>query len=117
HKFSKDLSLRNQSQFNYVNTNAVETAPQSVGTITAVGAYTATPATGLPLSSLFVRQQSHDRNIFDFTVNNQTELTAKFDTGPFGHTLLGGIDLGYESYYNQNYARNGACFTTPMQAA
>ncbi len=117
HKFSKDLSLRNQTQFNYVNTNAVETAPQSVGTVSANGTYTATPSSGFPLSNLFVRQQSHDRNIFDFTVNNQTELMAKFDTGPIGHTLLAGIDLGYESYYNQNYARNGTCFGNPLQTA
>ena len=28
HKFDKDLKLRNQTQFNYVNTYAIETAPQ-----------------------------------------------------------------------------------------
>ena len=117
HKFSKELSLRNQTQFNYVNTNAVETAPQSVGTVSPNGAFTATPTSGQPLNYLFVRQQSHDRNIFDVALNNQTELTARFDTGPIGHTLLTGLDLGYESYYNQNYARNGSCFGRPMQAA
>ncbi len=32
HKFAENLSVRNQTQLNYVNTNARETAPQSVGT-------------------------------------------------------------------------------------
>ena len=118
HKFSNDLSLRNQTQINYVNTNARETAPQGVGFFNAANVYTPiTTQTTLPLSSLYVRQQSHDRNIFQWTVGNQTELTSKFDTGPIGHTLLAGIDLGYESYYNQNYARNGACNGTNMNAA
>jgi catecholate siderophore receptor len=119
HKFNKDLVLRNQTQFNYVNTNAHETAPQSVGTVTG-GVFTAAPAggfTGQPLSNLFVRQQTHDRNIYDITVYNQTELTSKFDTGPFKHNLLTGIELGYESYYNQNYYRFGSCNGVPMQAA
>jgi catecholate siderophore receptor len=118
HKFNNDLTLRNQTQVNYVNTNARETAPQGVGYFNAANVYTpVTTQTNLPLSSLYVRQQSHDRNIFQWTVTNQTELTAKFDTGPIGHTLLTGIDLGYESYYNQNYARNGACNGTNMNAA
>ena len=56
-----------------------------------------------------MRQQSHDRDIFDITINNQTELRSKFDTGFLKHDLLVGLDLGYESYYNQNYFRNGNC--------
>jgi catecholate siderophore receptor len=117
HKFNNDLILRNQTQMSYVNTNARETAPQSVGFFNAANVFTpVTTQTNLPTSSLYVRQQSHDRNIFQWTVANQTELTAKFDTGPINHLLLAGIDLGYESYYNQNYARNGSCNGTPMNA-
>lgn len=109
HKFNDNLTLRNQTQLNYVNTNARETAPQSVGTI-GPGGYTAiTGSTSLAPGQLFVRQQSHDRNIFTWSLYNQTELTSRFDTGPIGHTLLTGVELGYESYYNQNYARNGSC--------
>lgn len=118
HKFNNDLTLRNQTQVSYVNTNARETAPQGVGYINAAGAYTPiTTQTNLPTSQLYVRQQSHDRNIFQWSVYNQTELTAKFDTGPIGHTLLTGVDFGYESYYNQNYARNGACNGVNLAAA
>src|SRR6185312_11044280 len=102
HKFNKDLILRNQTQFNYVNTNARETAPQSVGTLSATNAFIAAPAggfTNVPLSNLYVRQQSHDRNIFDVSLYNQTELNAKFDTWTMKHDLLAGVELGYESYY------------------
>jgi catecholate siderophore receptor len=109
HKFDKTLTLRNQTQFNYVNTFAIETAPNAVGTVSPAGVFTATPFIGQPYDTLFVRQQSHDRNIFDIALNNQTELNWKFDTGPIQHATLWGIDLGYESYYNQNYFRNGSC--------
>jgi catecholate siderophore receptor len=119
HKFSNDLALRNQTQFNYVNTNARETAPQSVGTLSATGAFVAAPAGGFTAASpenLYVRQQSHDRNIFDISVYNQTELNAKFDTGPIKHNLLAGLELGYESYYNQNYYRPGNCNGVALQS-
>ncbi|MGE5151143.1 MAG: TonB-dependent receptor [Rhodospirillaceae bacterium] len=119
HKFDKDLSLRNQTQFNWVNTNARETAPQSVGTLSATGAFIPAPAGGFTTVSpnnLYVRQQSHDRNIFDVSVDNQTELTWKFDTGPVKHNLLTGIELGYESYYNQNSYRPGSCNGVALQS-
>jgi catecholate siderophore receptor len=119
HKFDKDLSLRNQTQFNWVNTNARETAPNTVGTIAANGTFSAAVSGGyttVPSNYLYVRQQSHDRNIFDVTLNNQTELTWKFDTGPIKHNLLTGIDLGYESYYNQNYYRPGSCNGVALQS-
>ena len=120
HKFDKDVSLRNQTQVSYVNTNARETAPQSVGTVNpTTGAFTPVGGgqSGLPLSSLYVRQQSHDRNIFQWSVYNQTELNAKFDTGSIGHAVLAGVELGYESYYNQNYARNGTCGSTALSTS
>ena len=120
HTFAKDLWLRNQTQFNYVNTVVRETAPQAVGTVSGKGVFTPVSYfgqaySGLPLGNLFVRQQSHDRNINDLSIYNDTELNAKFDTGPFNHTLLTGIEVGWESYNNQNYARNGTCVGAPMQ--
>lgn len=111
HKFNDGLKLRNQTQFNYVVTNVIETAPQSIGTISATGVFTPVTA-GYPggaAANLWVRQQSHDRTITDITFNNQTELTADFDTGKLKHKLLGGVDFGIESYNNQNYYRTGSC--------
>ena len=111
HKFNAGLKLRSQTQFNYVNTNVIETAPQSVGTVSANGTFTALTGSTIQGAgyNLFVRQQSHDRIIDDLTLNNQTELEAKFNTASVGHTLLAGIDLGYESYRNQALSRTGTC--------
>ncbi len=125
HTFDKNLTLRNQTQFNYVNTFVIQTAPQSIGTVGPSGIYTAVPTftgapatnTTLPFSNLYVRQQSHDRNIYDITINNQTELNWKFDTGPINHNTLWGIDLGYENYYNQGLFRNGSCNGRPLTQA
>lgn len=117
HKFSPNLRLRNVTAFNYVETDARETAPNAVGSINAAGAFTALTTTNLPLSQLYVRQQSHDRNIRDYSIYNQTELTAKFDTGAVKHTLLTGLELGHDGYNNQNYYRNGSCGTTALNPA
>ncbi|MGT2492920.1 TonB-dependent receptor [Cupriavidus basilensis] len=47
HKFSPNLRLRNQTQFNYVNTNARETAPNAVGSVKG-GTFTPLTTTTLP---------------------------------------------------------------------
>jgi catecholate siderophore receptor len=116
HKITPDVVLRNQTQFNYVHTNAVETAPQGIGTV-ANGVFTLLPAgalTTLPLSSLYVRGQSHDRDIRDYSIFNQTELSAKLGTGSVKHELLAGFELGHDGYDNQNYYRNGSCNGTAL---
>lgn len=106
HKFSPNLRLRNQTQFNYVETSAQETAPQAVGSLTGPGGtFVPLTNTNLPLSSLFARQQSHDSAIRDYSIFNQTELTANFETGFIKHTLLTGLEFGHDGYNKQNYAR------------
>jgi catecholate siderophore receptor len=111
HKFTPDTTLRNQTQYNSVRTDAQETAPQAVGTIGPKG-FAALPAgniTNLPLSDLWVLQQSHDRIIKDESIYNQTELSTKFDTGSIHHSLLTGMELGHDRYRNQSYSRTGTC--------
>jgi catecholate siderophore receptor len=108
HKFNKNLKLRNQSQFSYVNTNARETSGNAVGIVTG-GGFVATPGGTNQPQNLFVRRQSRDRIIDDITVTNQTELNAKFETGPLSHDLLVGFEVGYDSYRNQGYSRIGSC--------
>lgn len=110
HKITPDVVLRNQTQFNYVHVNAVETAPQGIGTV-ANGIFTplTNASSNLPLSSLFVRGQSHDRDIHDYSIFNQTELSAKLATGSIKHELLAGFEVGHDGYDNQGYYRNGSC--------
>jgi catecholate siderophore receptor len=99
-----------------VRTDARETAPQSVGTLGPDG-FTKLPAgnvTDLPLSDLWILQQSHDRVIKDESIYDQTELTTKFDTGSLHHNLLTGIELGHDRYRNQSYSRTGTCDGLPL---
>ncbi|MFJ3045484.1 TonB-dependent receptor [Herbaspirillum chlorophenolicum] len=117
HKIAPDVTLRNQTQFNWVRTSAVETAPNTIGTVSGTGFTALTGASSLPLSSLYVRGQSHDRNIQDYSIFNQTELSAKAATGSIKHDLLLGLELGHDGYDNQAYYRNGSCNGTALQAS
>lgn len=124
HKITPTRSIRNQTQYNNVSTDARETAPQSIGTISATGAFVplstgtasvpAAAASTLPLSQLWVRQQSHDRAIHDTSLFNLTEFNAKFGTGAVKHTFLAGVELGRDTYNNQAYYRNGSCNGTAL---
>ena len=111
HKISPELTFRDQAQFNHVKTSAMETAPNTIGTVSAKGFTALTPAatSGLPLSSLYERLQSHDRDITDYSIDNQTELLAKVSTGTVQHDLLVGLELSHDGYNNQSYYRNGNC--------
>ena len=118
HKFSPETTLRNQTQLNYVRTNAVETAPNTLGTVGANG-FVPLPAaatSNLPLSALYERLQSHDRNIRDYSLFNQTELTTTISSGNYKHHILAGIELGHDGYDNQNFYRNGTCNGAPLTA-
>lgn len=110
YKIAPDVTLRNQTQFNWVHTNAIETAPQGIGTV-AGGTFT--PLTGaasaLPMTSLFVRGQSHDRDIHDYSIFNQTELAAKFSGLGMKHDVIAGLEVGHDGYDNQAYSRTGTC--------
>ncbi|WP_218190962.1 TonB-dependent receptor [Enhydrobacter aerosaccus] len=117
HKFNKDVRIRNQTQVNYVSTYVVETAPNAIGTINSAGVFTQVTYYPGAAQNLWVRQQSHDRNIIDLTIDNQTEFQAKFDTGPVKHDFLAGMEIGYESYRNQNYTRTGTCGSTTFTAS
>jgi catecholate siderophore receptor len=116
HNFEPDLRLRNQSEFLWVNTQVRQTSGGFVGTlgpalnfVQASPGPNNTPYSAAPLNQLYVRQISRDRNINDITLENQTELEAKFLTGPVGHLLLMGLDLNYESYTNKVSSRTGTC--------
>lgn len=123
HKFNQSLSLRNQTEFLWVNTAVRETSGGFAGTLAANGAFVqsangpgGTAYSAAPLNSLYIRQLSRDRNINDISFENQTEVTAKFDTASISHLLLGGLDLNYESYTSKVSTRTGACNNRPLPA-
>ena len=111
HRFDSGILLRNQLQYNSVKVDAIETAPQGIGTVGAKG-YTPLTVAGisdLPLDQLFARLQSHDRLIHDTSIYDQFEGSGIFATGPFKHEVLAGLEIGHDSYKNQAYTRTGAC--------
>ena len=111
HKFAGGITLRDQLQFNGVETDAIETAPQGIGLVTGAGYAALTPAgaSALPLAALFVQMQSHDRVIHDRSLFNQAEASGQFTAGGLNNDWLAGIELGHDDYANQGYARTGAC--------
>ncbi|WP_428661067.1 TonB-dependent receptor [Reyranella sp.] len=109
HKFNNSLSLRNQSQFNWVNTDVRQTSGGVAGVLNGAWNFVPTPVGPNSPAYLTIRQISRDRNINDITVTNQTELTAKFDTGPLSHNLLVGFEVDYDSYTNKSFSRRGTC--------
>jgi catecholate siderophore receptor len=109
HRFDKDLSLRNQTQALWVNTDVRQTSGAAVGVFNARGVFTPTLFGPQDASGLIIRQISRDRMVNDFTFTNQTELNAKFDTGPLSHNMIVGFEIDYDSYRNQAISRRGQC--------
>src|SRR6185312_16415302 len=96
---------------NRVTTDAIETAPQGIGTVGTKGYAALSPVgiSALPLDRLWARLQSHDRIIHDTSLYDQLEAHAEFSTGPFAHELLAGAEFGHDSYSNQALTRTGSC--------
>jgi len=128
HKLTSTEKLRNQTMFNRVLTNAQETAPNTIGTLVADKGFVALPTssttaiptaltTNLPLDSLWVRQQSHDRYIQDNSIFNLTEFSGEYKTGTIKHNVLVGFEMSHDTYNNQNYYRNGSCGNVALNAA
>ncbi len=115
HALAQGITVRNKVQYNAVDTDAFETAPQALGTVDGSGfralasSATVTPSSAAPLASLWVRLKSNDRIIRDTSLFNQAELAAKFTTGGLRHDALIGVEFGRDTYRNQNTYRNGTC--------
>ncbi|RDS84751.1 TonB-dependent siderophore receptor [Dyella monticola] len=108
HAFSDQVKLRTQLMYSQYDTDARETAANSVVTNTGVTLNkTLGNPTDLPLQDLYVQLASHDRVIHDTILDSQTDLTTQFDTGSLQHTLVSGVELARETYNNQGYTRNG----------
>jgi catecholate siderophore receptor len=108
HKLSGSLTVSNQTRISHSMTDARESAARAVLT----GPLASSPAlangnfTSLPLQELYVQLQSHDRVIQNRSIGNDSMVRYQFDTGPIRHDLIGGVELSYERYANQQYTRN-----------
>jgi catecholate siderophore receptor len=112
HVFNDSLTIRNQTQYGHYITDARETAFGRLGTLVG-NTFTSLPqavrnngnrtsVSGNNLSALLI---SHDRKIDDTSLDNQTDIIAKFDTGSLKHTVIAGLEIGHDEYSNQSYSR------------
>jgi catecholate siderophore receptor len=110
HRFSDNLTLRNQTQFSHYSTDVRATNPAAVltGPLATSTALTNGNFTTLPLSSLYVKLQGKNRTINDHSIYNTTDLEAKFDTGFLKHDVITGVDLSHETYSNQTFTATAA---------
>jgi catecholate siderophore receptor len=111
HRFASGITVRDQLQFNGVDTDAIETAPQGIGLVTSKGYTALSPAgvSSLPLSALFVQLQSHDRVIHDRSLFNQAEVSGELIASGLKNEWLVGAEFGHDDYSNQALSRTGAC--------
>lgn len=108
HKINSNLTVRNQTQYSQTRTDA---SPTPLGSIAVTGSasgpckttYGTTPLSTIPFSCLQAIRQDKNRVLHDSAVFNQTDLVAKFATGSIKHTVTTGVEVGADSYQNDNY--------------
>ena len=109
HSFNDTFTLRNQTQINRYSTDAQESAAHALSTTNTLAGVLAPPTFGsYNPANLWVELQSHDRNIVDTSIDNQTDLIVKFNTAGIKHELIVGAEFGRDTYSNQSLYRTGA---------
>jgi len=111
HRIDPDTTLQNQTRYARYTVDVRESGPNNVGTVTN-GVYTPFAATNLsnattlPTAQLFVGLGSHDRQITDEALYNQTDYVGRFNTGGLRHELLVGLEVGWDRNRLQSSTRN-----------
>jgi catecholate siderophore receptor len=103
HRFNDRLSLRNTLRYSRVEREAAPSPPRIAGN----------PAAGTPLSDITVTRNHPGRDTTESILDNQTDLTAKFETFHIGHTLVSGLEIGAESFEATRFAFSNVP-TTPL---
>lgn len=109
HKFSSDVSIRNQTQFSHYTTEAAP-SPLSSNSIRRVNEAKASasnpPSFSDALSTLLAPREDRDRDLTEESLFNQTDLTIKLRSGAVQHTVSTGLELGRDKYEEQRYVWN-----------
>lgn len=107
HRFSENLSVRNFTRVQEVNQFLIVDPPQGTfclaSNLTPIGGSCTigTGATQIVVPAGSYMPSGPRGNVRDTTnrmLINQTDLTARFNTGAVEHTLVGGFSLMHESY-------------------
>ncbi len=115
HDVGNALMLRDQVRYAHYTRQFRITEPQIYGTA-APGASGASilVGPGTPLGSLNVsRNQLYGDSVETF-LQNQTDITANFRTGPIGHAVVAGIEVGQETSDPNRNSTIGPYSTTPL---
>jgi catecholate siderophore receptor len=89
------LKLSNTLRAGYYTRDATTTAPR------------VNAAAGTPLSAIRVTRARPSLDSETLTVSNLTTATADFTTGPLGHTLVAGLELGYDDADTKRFGFTG----------
>ncbi len=103
HRFNDQLNLRSAFRYSNVNRDLDVSIPQTMC------AAPATCGTGATITG--INRSRPERHTTEGIADSQTDLTARFDTFGFKHTLSSGIELSWETFDNLRYASAGPATT------
>ena len=105
HDFGKAVTLRNTFRYSHTYQGYIYTQPDdSQGNVVGT---TATNAGANLTSGGYVWRRANTRFGTTDSYINQTDLTAKFDTGPLKHSLAAGIEYSRERAYRGTFVTRG----------
>ncbi len=124
HDFTQDITLRNQTRYGRTVRDSVITAPRIVnnpavdpifGPNTPEAGHSVLGPGGINYG---LNHELQSRDQTDEIISNQTDLTTKFDTWKFSHTLVSSFEYSHET--EVNYLRSataGTSFPFPAQTS
>ncbi|HEX2886444.1 TonB-dependent siderophore receptor [Vineibacter terrae] len=86
HQFNDQISLRNMTRYGVTTNDYVVSAPEAPNQVAGT-----------------VSSNAKTRNATNTGFGNQTDLTVKFDTGSFRHTLVTGLEIARDQVTNKPF--------------
>ena len=115
HDFADGVTLRNTSRYSHTWQGYIFLLPDdSTGNVvgTAVANTTTAGVTNF-INGGYVWRRANTRQGYSDSLVNQTDLSAKFDTGPLKHTAAAGVELSYEKAQRGTYVLATGSTITP----
>jgi catecholate siderophore receptor len=103
HEFNKDLKIVNATRYITNDRFLRTTAPRSLGGANNVAFPNPLPAAffNFPVDQMTIGRQHFQVETDNTLLVNQTDLTGKFNTGPFEHTFATGGEVAKETRFQQ----------------
>lgn len=108
HKFTPNVTLRNQTSYSRYNTEA-QPSPLTSVSIHRIGQSVSTTnpvSLNDPITNLLAPREDRDRVLNDKSLFNQTDLIAKIQAGTMLHTVTLGLEVGQEKNHEDRYLWN-----------